>query len=168
VFFPPTGTGNIGYVCGWSGTILATTNAGINWSLQASGTTQNLRSMHFPNAQTGWAVGDNGTILKTTTGGVTPVVQVSAEYPLTFDLYQNYPNPFNPATKIRFQLPEQSIAVLKIFDVLGNEIQVLLNRQLSAGFYDIEFNAGDMPSGVYYYRLNTGEFKESKKMVIIK
>jgi hypothetical protein len=85
-----------------------------------------------------------------------------------FQLEQNYPNPFNPTTLINFQIPERSIVTLKIYDVLGNEITTLANEERPAGEYEIEFNAVALPSGVYFYKLKSGTFVETKKMVVIK
>ncbi len=108
---------------------------------------------------------------------VTSVVDNSQ--PAEFILYQNYPNPFNPSTKIKFTLtPSLSLgervsegrvrAVLKIYDVLGNELATLVNEEKSAGSYDVTFNANGLPSGVYFYQLKAGSFVESKKMILLK
>jgi hypothetical protein len=93
--------------------------------------------------------------------------------PAEFKLYQNYPNPFNPATKIRFSLPLPSkggvhTVSLSIFDVLGKEVRTLINGSLPAGEHEIGFDGTDLPSGVYFYRLNTGEFAETRKMILLK
>ncbi len=85
-----------------------------------------------------------------------------------FSLSQNYPNPFNPATNIQFQIPKAGFVKLAIFDVLGKEIQTLVNQQLSAGRYEVDFDGTSLPSSVYYYKLETGEYSETKKMVLIK
>ena len=86
----------------------------------------------------------------------------------TFQLYQNYPNPFNPSTKINFSIPELTFVTLKIYDVLGNEIETLVNDEKPIGTHTIEFDATDLPSGFYFYTLKTEEFTYSKKMVLIK
>jgi hypothetical protein len=86
------------------------------------------------------------------------------EYRLT----QNYPNPFNPTTKIKFTIPERSFVTLKIYDVLGNEIATLVNEEKLVGSYEIEFNATNLPSGIYFYRLQAGNFVVAKKMVVLK
>jgi hypothetical protein len=85
-----------------------------------------------------------------------------------FILDQNYPNPFNPATKIKYQIPELSFVTLKVFDVLGNEIAKLVNEEKPVGNYEIELNAAELPSGVYFYRLQAGSFVETKKMILMK
>lgn len=86
----------------------------------------------------------------------------------TFALYQNYPNPFNPNTIIRYQLPSASYVELKVFDVLGREIAILISEEQIAGMYEVEFNAAGLPSGFYFYSLNTGDFVSTKKMVLLK
>jgi photosystem II stability/assembly factor-like uncharacterized protein len=88
--------------------------------------------------------------------------------PEKFFLSQNYPNPFNPATKIKFGLPEQSHAKLTVYDVLGREVAVLVNEELKAGEYNVEWNASVLSSGIYFYRLVTEKYTQTKKMVLMK
>ena len=93
--------------------------------------------------------------------------------PEEFQLYQNYPNPFNPETKINFFLPEESFVTLKIFNVLGEEIVILTNRQFSTGSHTINFNAANLQSGIYFYEMkskgkNGVSTTTAKKMVLIK
>lgn len=88
--------------------------------------------------------------------------------PFSFKLSQNYPNPFNPLTSIKFQLPEAGLIKLIVYDILGNEVQVLVNKELSPGTYSVDFKGNDLPSGIYYIQLNAGSFTETKKMVLIK
>ncbi|MCW9096104.1 MAG: T9SS type A sorting domain-containing protein, partial [Ignavibacteriaceae bacterium] len=88
--------------------------------------------------------------------------------PLTYSLEQNYPNPFNPSTKIKYSVPQSSQVQIKIFDVLGNEIETLVNEEKRAGTYEINWNAINLPSGVYFYQLRAGEFVSTKKMILLK
>ncbi|MGA7161385.1 MAG: T9SS type A sorting domain-containing protein [Bacteroidota bacterium] len=88
--------------------------------------------------------------------------------PKTFSLSQNYPNPFNPSTSIRYQLPEKSYVTLKVFTLLGKEIATLVNKELPAGSYSIEWNAVALSSGVYFYHLQAGNYSETKKLVLLK
>jgi photosystem II stability/assembly factor-like uncharacterized protein len=157
-----------GWVCGCQGSIYGTTNGGINWLLQSTGTTFALYSMSFVSASTGWAVGYNGRILKTTNGGITVVQQVSNEIPKSFSLSQNYPNPFNPNSKIKFQIPKSSDVKLVVYDVLGREVQTLINESISPGTYEVTFDGSNLPSGVYFYRLVAGNFVETKRLVLLK
>lgn len=86
----------------------------------------------------------------------------------TFSLSQNYPNPFNPSTKISWQSPVGGHQTLKVYDVLGREVAILINESKDAGSYEVEFDGSQLASGVYYYRLKVGEFVETKKMMVIK
>jgi len=90
------------------------------------------------------------------------------EIPSAFSLSQNYPNPFNPSTTIRYSIPQSSNVVIKVFDVLGNEIETLVNEEKSTGTYELTLYAWSLPSGVYFYRLQTGSFVEIKKMLLLK
>jgi hypothetical protein len=99
---------------------------------------------------------------------LTGINLTSSEVPGQFSLSQNYPNPFNPATNIRFDLPTEGTVKLTIFDALGKEVQTLVNQQLPPGEYSVDFNGSNLPSGVYYYRIESGSFSETKKMVLIK
>jgi photosystem II stability/assembly factor-like uncharacterized protein len=153
---------------GDTGSIHRSTNGGVNWFQQASGTTVDLKGVWFINPNTGWAVGNNGVILKTTTGGFTAVRPISNEIPAEFKLYQNYPNPFNSKTVFSFQLPVFSHAELSIYDVLGREVKILVNQELRPGTYEVEFDGSNYPSGVYYYRLIAGDYTETRKFVLMK
>jgi len=90
------------------------------------------------------------------------------EFPNQFDLAQNFPNPFNPSTTIRYSLSNNVMVSLKVFDLLGNEIAVLVNEQKTAGNYAVEFDAGYLSSGVYFYQLRAGNFLSTKKMILMK
>jgi len=85
-----------------------------------------------------------------------------------FALHQNFPNPFNPSTKIRFSVPQSSNVIIKVFDILGNEIETLVNEEKPIGIYELTWYAEQLPSGIYFYRLQAGSFVETKKMVLLK
>ena len=95
-------------------------------------------------------------------------VEDGSNVPNEYNLYQNYPNPFNPTTTIRYQVPGLSFVTLKVYDVLGNEVAVLLNEEKPAGYYNIEFNASLLSSGIYFYRLQAGDFIQTKMMILMK
>jgi hypothetical protein len=97
-----------------------------------------------------------------------PVIEVEAGMPRTFELGQNYPNPFNPTTLISYQLPVASEVSLKVYDVLGREVMTLVNGKQDAGSYNLNFNASNLSSGVYFYRLQAGSFVQTKKMMLVK
>jgi hypothetical protein len=88
--------------------------------------------------------------------------------PTEFDLAQNYPNPFNPTTMISFSLPKADHVTLEVFNVLGQKVSTLMDKNLSAGRYQVEFDATSQPSGIYFYRLASGQGVSTKKMVLVK
>jgi hypothetical protein len=88
--------------------------------------------------------------------------------PKEYSLSQNYPNPFNPVTNIKYQLPKDGFVTLKIYDITGREIAKLVNEQKPAGNYTVAFNGSNFASGVYFYRIQAGDFVQVKKMVLIK
>ena len=96
------------------------------------------------------------------------IVYVDIITPIEFELSQNYPNPFNPSTTIKFSIPEGSQISLKIYNSLGQEIETLINRFMEAGVHEINFNAVGLISGMYFYRLDAGEFTQVRKMTLIK
>ena len=85
-----------------------------------------------------------------------------------FSLEQNYPNPFNPSTLINYQIPNSGFVSLKVYDIIGNEVATLVNKQQTAGNYSVQFNASGLPSGVYLYRLQAGSRVETRKMTLLK
>ena len=112
---------------------------------------------------------NNGTILHTTNGGVSYIEEKQIyEIPTEFLLSQNYPNPFNPSTKIKYSITQTSQVQIKVFDVLGNEIETLVNEEKPTGTYELTWNAASLPSGVYFYQLKAGNFIETKKMLLLK
>lgn len=169
---------SIFYMVGSGGVILKSTNTGVNWFTQTCPVTANLRAINvFPADDNGIIVGAGGTILRTTNGGNIPtgIQNNGNEIPGSFSLSQNYPNPFNPSTKINFSIPPSSmnkglqpLVRLVVYDIIGNEIEVLVNENLSPGSYSVDFNASPLPTGTYFYRLNAGSFTDTKKLVLIK
>ena len=151
----------------------------MSWVQQVSNTTSLLRSVDFVDSLNGYAAGAGGAILKTTNGGITGYFKTSSDIPKSFHLYQNYPNPFNPTTKIKFSLPLPSKGgvqevSLKIYDILGKQIASLIpplwgeQEGLPPGTYEVEWNATNYPSGVYFYKLITKEYTETKKLILLK
>jgi hypothetical protein len=212
IYFPNK---NTGWAVGYSGKIYKTINGGDSWELSTSpvpgtlnsvffhdsfngwivgleeitafpflmktsdgGTTwisEKLISYHQPNeilfadGNNGWIVGFGGMILKIEDAGIILSAPAIHNEPIvSFLLSQNFPNPFNPTTKIKYELPERSFVTIKIYDVLGNEKATLVNDEKPVGVYEIEFDAANLPSGVYFYQLRAGQFIETKKMILIK
>ncbi|MBZ0203161.1 MAG: T9SS type A sorting domain-containing protein [Ignavibacteria bacterium] len=159
-----------GYASSHGGLIFKTTNGGDSWFPTECIASSSLDGLFFINDNTGYGVGSGGRIIKTTTGGgnFIGIQPINSSIPKEFKLSQNYPNPFNPNTKIKFQLVKGDHAKLVIYDVLGREISVLVNEELKAGNYEVNWNAANYPSGVYFYRLETGDYSETRKMVLIK
>ncbi len=102
-------------------------------------------------------------------GSTYPVsIKQISEVVNSFKLNQNYPNPFNPATKIGFAIPKSDYVDLRVYDILGREVKVLLSQQLNTGEYEIDFDAHNLASGMYYYRLQSGDNISVKKMTLVK
>ncbi len=99
---------------------------------------------------------------------VNSVREIIPNIPTGFALFENYPNPFNSSTVIHYQLPIRSLVIVKVFNVLGQEVETLISETNSAGRYELKWDASDVPSGVYYYRLKTGEFEQTKKMMLLR
>ena len=93
---------------------------------------------------------------------------ISTEIPSAFSLNQNYPNPFNPRTVISFQLSAVSDVVLKVYDIMGREVQTLVNEKLQSGTFETTFDGSSLNSGVYFYKLTTDGFAETRRMLLIK
>ena len=94
-------------------------------------------------------------------------VKDTPDQSFNFNLYQNYPNPFNPETVISYTLPERNVVSIKIYDVIGKEVSTLINKEQNAGTHKINFNAGKLTSGVYFYQMVSGKYKETKKMLLL-
>jgi hypothetical protein len=94
-------------------------------------------------------------------------IEQTERFPNKFRLEQNYPNPFNPATTIMFTLPSRQNVTLKVYDILGREVAALFNEVEGPGKYTVIFTAKDLPSGMYFYKLQANEFSEIKKLVVL-
>ena len=99
---------------------------------------------------------------------LTNISQAGSEIPDRYRLYNNYPNPFNPTTKIKFDLPGNAFVNIKVYDMSGQEVDEIVNSQLNAGSYEVNYDGGKLSSGVYFYRISAGDFTETKKMMLIK
>jgi hypothetical protein len=112
-----------------------------------------------------WNHGQNFTV--TVTQGADVRLE-DVDVPAEFALLQNYPNPFNPSTKIKYAIPLAQRVSLRVYDVLGNVVAVLADGERQAGIYEAEFNAQNLPGGIYFYKLKTDEFESTKKFVLLK
>ena len=111
---------------------------------------------------------NNYTLLSRPLFGLVSVEENSDNIPINYKLNQNYPNPFNPSTTISFSIPAKEFVTLKIYDALGKEIATLVNEEIQPGTYQKEWSAGDLSSGVYFYRLQAGNYCETKKLLLLK
>jgi hypothetical protein len=98
----------------------------------------------------------------------TPVEDEYNQLPGDYSLSQNYPNPFNSTTNIRFTIPNSQLVSIKVYDILGNEIATLVNEKLEGGMHQVTFNAGNLASGVYIYRLQADKFEDTKGFILMK
>lgn len=165
---------------GGSGRILRTTNGGENWEIQLEGMQTDFEQMIILHKdKVAYALGKdwNGkthTLLRADLSNLTEVKSDINILPEECSLSQNYPNPFNPSTTISYQIPSSSFVTLKVYDVLGNEVAVLVNEWKEAGRYNYEFGSAtggrnyELPSGVYFYQLKSGEFTDTKKFILLK
>jgi len=188
---------NTGWAAGIKGYMLSTTDGGLDWDMTALPVNKKIMGMCFTDAEHGWAVTSAGGSQGGKGGGDgeegeegegTPDSTATVGYILTytpeetaiddnsasgftaddFVLYQNYPNPFNPVTVICYQIPKTTPVRLEVFDVLGKKVSTLVNNLQAAGSHSVEFNAEHLPSGIYYYRLQTETFTSVKQMLLLK
>jgi hypothetical protein len=121
----------------------------------------------FRNNATGFVCGESGFIVKLHSY-VTGVSNISTNIPEKFNLHQNYPNPFNPSTKITFDIPEQGIVTLKVYDILGKEVAGLIKQELQPGSYEYNFNVANLSGGIYFYTLTSSNHTQTKQMILLK
>jgi len=156
--------------------LMFSSDTGRTWTVDYTSPNYIFREIKFTDSNYGWLIGYDSSysykIFRTTNGGHGGIVSVednNDNYTISnFILEQNYPNPFNPITKIEYQLPEPGFVTLKVYDILGREVVKLVNEEKLAGTYEITLYAEQLPSGVYFYRLQAGDYVETKKMILLK
>jgi hypothetical protein len=169
---------NEGILVGQGGLINYTTNGGTTWLKELffdTLTTHDIISIAVINTNTATGIIRN---LSFDAGGSSSLLAVSSEplavddnniiIPSEYSLEQNYPNPFNPSTTIQFSIPEQAFVKLEIFNALGEKITTLVSKELNAGNHKYEWNPETQPGGVYFYKLSTNSFQQTKKLVLLK
>lgn len=164
-------TYDTGYTVGQYGRIYKTINSGLNWSLQSVplDTSVIIKDVFCINSQKVWASGYNYNLIYTTNGGGPVGIQpISNEVPTGFSLAQNYPNPFNPNTKIQFSISKSVFTKLTIYDITGRVMAILVNEDLKPGIYETDWDAFHRASGVYYYKLESDSYSETRRMVLLK
>jgi len=159
---------NTGWCVGFDntkGTICKTIDGGATWTTEKIVTGNKFYEISIINSNKLWV---SGNALLAFTDNATSISQTSVNTPDKFEMKQNYPNPFNPATKINFDMKKSGFASLVVYDNTGREVQTLVNENLNVGSYSVDFNAGNLTSGVYFYTLTTSDFRETKKMTLVK
>ena len=159
-----------GWMVGEWCNIYQTKDKGSTWErVEHSATTAAMKSVTFINEKSGWATGRAGTIIKIDNSNPAEIKVASVKNaPQSYELYQNHPNPFNPSTTIKYYIPETMSVKLSVYDLLGREIEVLVNEIKTAGTQQVKFNATQLGSGLYIYRLQTGNYSAVKKMMFLK
>jgi len=135
-----------------------------DYILPSTGSVWDFKKDKYGNMWICW----NGGLRVYNPNGVIGIRNYTEEIPSNLELYQNYPNPFNPVTKINFAIPKQGYVNLKVYDILGREVKTLINEIKQAGYYSVDFNASNLSSGVYFYKIQVNEFMDIKKMIVIK
>ncbi len=149
--------------------VFMTSNWGVNWIELADGL-PNTVAMHLDYNLLGnkIRIGTHGRSVYEISGYLTNIVNYNNEIPKKFELAQNYPNPFNPNTRIKFSIINKSFVSLDVYNILGKKVNQLVNNNLDAGSYEINFDGNNLPSGIYIYKLTTNNFSQSKKMILTK
>ncbi len=155
-----------GIIIGRNGLIIQTSDGGLTWNKRESGTNNDLYKVTLLGNNKFFITASWETILKGDI--VTSVDEFENTIPNKFELSQNFPNPFNPSTKINYSVPQISFVTLKVYDILGKEVSTLVNEEKTIGNYEINFDANNLSSGVYFYRMQAGEFSETKKFILLR
>jgi hypothetical protein len=148
--------------------IYLSTNNGTSWNTTNIGVTNRILSLTVSDTYLFAGLYFGGIWRRPLSEMITSVEKLTNDMPTRFSLEQNYPNPFNPSTIFSFTLPSKSFVSLKVFDFIGREVISLVSEEMSAGTYSRQWNAANMSSGIYYYRLQTNSFTETKKLVLLK
>jgi len=150
------------------GVIISDDN-GLSWTRVSTGIeNQNVYSLNVKDSILYAGVNVDGVWARPLSEIITGISKGPITVPNYFSLEQNYPNPFNPSTKIRYSIAQPGLVTLKIYDVLGNEIERLVSEEKPVETYEINWNAANLPSGVYFYQLKAGEYTSAKKMILLK
>ena len=147
--------------------ILEAIDGGYNWNAVIENLSAPLNAFHFKDS-VGWAVGDNGLVLRTDNWTTWINPKTGEINPSKYSLFQNYPNPFNPVTVISWQLAVSSPVKLTIYNLIGQKVMTLVDQRKPAGKHSIRFNGARLASGIYFYRLQAGNYSSVKKMILQK
>jgi hypothetical protein len=157
-----------GYVISIEGEMYHSTDGGASWSAVQTGiSNRRFYSLFFLDKNNGWLTGDSGSIYRFGTPP-TGIQSEQVNIPNEYALFQNYPNPFNPSTMITYAIPSASHVLVKVYNLLGQEVATLVDAYREAGQYSVVFHTNSLSSGVYLYYINAGIYQTTKKMVLIK
>jgi photosystem II stability/assembly factor-like uncharacterized protein len=155
-----------GFAAANNGELFGSSNSGANWFFINNVLSKPLNAVYFKMPDLGWVIGEKGLIMASGNA----VIGVGKKELLIqdFNLSQNYPNPFNPVTNINYSVSKSGLVRITVFNILGKEIETLVNENLSPGTYSVTFDAGKYSSGIYFYRMKTEGFTDVKKMILLK
>ena len=160
-----------GFVGGNTNKLFKTIDGGYNWVRENTSTNnETFESIEFVNDTVGWICSTTGVILYTTTGGqtLTGIATQTENIANVYELHQNYPNPFNNQTKIRFEIPKYSEVRIIVYDILGRQRDIVIDGIYQAGKYEIKFDGSNLVNGIYFYKIQSGDFVSVKRMLLIK
>ncbi len=146
---------------------LYTSNSGVSWNIFDTPDLTSITNLCFPDSLHGYGVGNNGSIIKYIYQKPSDI-QTEPDRISSFYLTQNYPNPFNPSTTIKYSIPEDGFVKLAVYNIQGEEVARIVNTTQKAGRYEVNFNASQLSSGVYVYRIEAANFTASKKLMLMK
>jgi hypothetical protein len=152
---------------GTSSGVFLSTKSGASWKEVNTGLT-NTNVLALSVSGTNLFAGTGDGVWRRPLSEITSVGAFSTNLPAHFSLGQNFPNPFNPSTTIKFELAKSSMVTLSVFDILGRVVSVLVNERRNAGVHEVKFDGSNLASGVYFYRLQAGDFVQSKRLLILK
>jgi hypothetical protein len=151
----------------YNGVYLSTDN-GTSWTPVNTGLANGAYILKLAVSGTYLFGNEGGLVYKRPLSEMITDIEDIEQLPTEFSLAQNYPNPFNPSTKLSYNIAQSGLVTLKIFDLLGNEIATLVNEIKPVGTYELNWNATNHPSGVYFYKLQAGSFVQTRKMILLK
>ncbi|MCX6162341.1 MAG: YCF48-related protein [Ignavibacteriae bacterium] len=158
-----------GWLASENGKLIATKSSGNDWRVQTTFNQKNIKSISFTNINNGWICGSSGSVYYSPNGSIITLIGQNTELiPDNYSLSQNYPNPFNPVTRIRYALPRSGSVRLAVYDVMGREVDMLVNERQTTGSYEAVWDGTRFASGVYFYRLTAEGYGETKPMLLIK
>jgi hypothetical protein len=160
-----------GWICGESGLVLSTTNGGTTWTRDFVGTTNDLSALCIDVAGGVRIAGSGGTLLRhqrhaTSASPMDDIQNIGG--PARSFLYQNYPNPFNPSTTISYELSRKSNVTITVYSSLGRRVAQLVNGEMDAGYHEVQFDGRNLASGVYFYRMQAGNFMQTHELLLLR